>query len=343
MTPTSLDVALDVAGAARTRTTGWERFVHGLRGGLEQLETRDVRVQPVGPRWTARGRWTNLMTQLAWYSVGVRRETRSADVVHAPTYPPPRLDDRKVVWTVHDDLILGGHPEFARRGARVWVPLARRALEHVDVIVATSHTVARDLDGVGVAPAQTIVIHPGANDLPPPEEVQTAHDHRGRRATIPATFALVVGTLEARKRPEVAFEAARRVGLDVVFAGGVDASFDTGTLRVPGAHFLRPNDAQLSWLYANCGVFITTSVYEGLNMPLVEALRAGARTVASDIPIHREVGGRYVARYAPVGDVDETARSIRGTLGTDPPNGFTWPSWTDAAARYLGVYHEVAE
>jgi len=55
-------------------------------------------------------------------------------------------------------------------------------------------------------------------------------------------------------------------------------------------------DRELSWLYANCELFIAPSSIEGFGLPTVEALQCGARVVCSDIPAFREVAGN-AAQY----------------------------------------------
>jgi glycosyltransferase involved in cell wall biosynthesis len=49
-------------------------------------------------------------------------------------------------------------------------------------------------------------------------------------------------------------------------------------------------DAQLSWLYQHCKLFIMPSSLEGFCIPLVEALYFSCRIVCSDIPIFKEFG-----------------------------------------------------
>ena len=53
------------------------------------------------------------------------------------------------------------------------------------------------------------------------------------------------------------------------------------------------DDMEMASLYANCELFITLATIEGFGLPIGEALSCGARVVASDIPAHREVGGRH--------------------------------------------------
>ena len=51
------------------------------------------------------------------------------------------------------------------------------------------------------------------------------------------------------------------------------------------------SDPQLSWMYQNCKVFVTSSNLEGFCLPLLEALMFECRIVASDIPVFREIAG----------------------------------------------------
>ena len=55
---------------------------------------------------------------------------------------------------------------------------------------------------------------------------------------------------------------------------------------------------ELAALYGGAEMVVLPSFYEGFGLPAVEALRAGAPLVASDIPVLREVAGD-AALYAP--------------------------------------------
>jgi glycosyltransferase involved in cell wall biosynthesis len=49
-------------------------------------------------------------------------------------------------------------------------------------------------------------------------------------------------------------------------------------------------ESELAWLYKTCSLAVFPSSHEGLCMPVIEALSAGARVVCSDIPTLREIG-----------------------------------------------------
>ncbi|SMG08058.1 glycosyltransferase family 4 protein [Paenibacillus aquistagni] len=46
-------------------------------------------------------------------------------------------------------------------------------------------------------------------------------------------------------------------------------------------HFPFPDDAQIAYLYANCGVFVQTSHHEGFGLPILEAMACGAPVVTT--------------------------------------------------------------
>lgn len=50
---------------------------------------------------------------------------------------------------------------------------------------------------------------------------------------------------------------------------------------LPKMHFPRPSDERVSYLYANCGVFVQTSHHEGFGLPILEAMACGAPVVTT--------------------------------------------------------------
>ena len=72
----------------------------------------------------------------------------------------------------------------------------------------------------------------------------------------------------------------------------------------------RISDAEMHELLATAELVVVASFDEGLSLPVIEALRAGAPVVASDIPAHRELIGSS-GYLAPAGDIKAMARAIR--------------------------------
>jgi O-antigen biosynthesis alpha-1,2-rhamnosyltransferase len=99
-------------------------------------------------------------------------------------------------------------------------------------------------------------------------------------------------------------------------------------------------DYELETCYRLSQALITPSLAEGFNLPIVEALSKGCPVLASDLPVHREVGGEFAA-YFPVADATALARLIAEHLrtgsfpGVKPPDDFRWPDWSEGCRDLL--------
>jgi len=167
---------------------------------------------------------------------------------------------------------------------------------------------------LGVAPEFTPV---PAGDDPVPEAV-------ARPAGAP--FLLHVGSCVPRKRIDVLLDVfaavrARRPGLRLVQVGGPWPAArvrQLERLQLSGAvvRLTGLSRNQLAALYRRAAVVLLPSEAEGFGLPVIEALACGARVVASDLPVLREVGGPAVV-YCPVADTAAWADAV-GRLLDDP-------------------------
>ena len=102
--------------------------------------------------------------------------------------------------------------------------------------------------------------------------------------------ALVVGTIESRKNPVYATILALEAGLQPIVVGRFKdierKAFPSEVLVLDNC-----NDGNLKWLYSNSKILISTSKYEGVNMPIIEASYEGTPVAFSNIPIHKELFG----------------------------------------------------
>jgi alpha-1,2-rhamnosyltransferase len=171
---------------------------------------------------------------------------------------------------------------------------------------------------------------------------------------------LMVGMISPRKKHALALDAFDQLwsgGADVRLAIAGNYGWDCADLidrirRHPqyGRRlfwFKDVGDSELDYCYRHAAAFITTSIAEGFNLPIVEALSKGCPVLASDLPVHREVGGAHAA-YFPSGDaaalVELIAQHRRlGTLsGVAPPETFRWPNWTECCRELLNRVVELA-
>jgi alpha-1,2-rhamnosyltransferase len=171
---------------------------------------------------------------------------------------------------------------------------------------------------------------------------------------------LTVATLEPRKNHQYLLDAFDRVwlrGLDarLCLVGKQGWHCEDVVRRIREHPFYRKrlfllsdlSDADLLFCYDRAKALIFPSIYEGFGLPIVEALSRGCKVLASDIPIHREVGGEYCA-YFDLGSPDSLASLITdhhrtGRLPpTRPIEGFRWQNWEESCEKLIRVLVEPA-
>jgi glycosyltransferase involved in cell wall biosynthesis len=232
----------------------------------------------------------------AWASTEV---LDGLDLLHATYYlgtPPPGGLHCPLVSTLHD-MTPERLPQLAPLGRGGHRVQKRAWLEASDAIVAVSASSAADL--ATLAPdlaGRTRVIHHGTRffDLTP----------RPCPGVPAQPFHLFVGRRGGFKNTTALFEvlAARPQHL-VLVGGGPLSRLERHQMRQWGlqgrVHTLNPDDAQLAWLYRHCRAVLVPSLAEGFSLPLIEALACDAPVLASDLAVHREIGGSFVRLLDP--------------------------------------------
>lgn len=218
---------------------------------------------------------------------------------------------RPVIAVVHDALFMT-HPHWFNAYTRGSGPenLADAAAR-ATIAVTTCHTTARAILGHAPALADRLVVAPPIAPAAPRAARQGGARADAGRARDTVLF---VGTREPRKGLGTLARAmlrsagpAGRATLHVV--GKVQ------TARIPGADALSVLDAQgrvhvhdwitdarLARLRARATIAAIPAEAEGFGLPLLESLAVGLPTVASDIPVFREIAGsaaHYAAPRAP--------------------------------------------
>jgi glycosyltransferase involved in cell wall biosynthesis len=188
-------------------------------------------------------------------------------------------------------------------------------LEHSALLVCISHTTERDLAEVArrrgfTHRLNTVVIPLGADGpdrAPEPVELPS-------RLT---EFLLTVGTLEPRKNHALLLDAFDRLSerhkhLGLVIVGRQGWLTDKLADRIRshplyGKRLIWPDsvtDSQLAWLYQHAFLTIAPSLYEGLGVPVMEALRHGSPTMSSTGGALPEAGAGCTEEFDPT-DVDD--------------------------------------
>lgn len=232
-----------------------------------------------------------------------------------------------------------------------------------DFVIGISENVLTEIDTVeeGMWSAQSSAVTPLRSSFRLGAELEGTVGDVPVRDRIKAAFGnvvagstyLMVGMICRRKNYGLALDAFERLwadGADVNLAiagkSGCDCSEVVDRLRRHPQFgkklfwFDDARDRELDYCYRQAVGLITTSSAEGFNLPIVEALQHGCPVLASDLPVHREVGREYVAFFAAddaTSLVDLVRRQqTRGELeDVKSPADFRWPDWPESCRELL--------
>lgn len=158
------------------------------------------------------------------------------------------------------------------------------------------------------------------NIVPPPSVVfrlaDEPADTKAEKAVAglkPGSFALMLGTVEARKNPVLmyyTYKHALREGIKLpklVIAGRLGWLVDDFLYMVRRDPELRGqvvvlegvSNAERAWLFRHCIFTVWPSFYEGWGMPVAESLAYGKLCLSSDQSSMPEIGGKLVEYFSP--------------------------------------------
>jgi glycosyltransferase involved in cell wall biosynthesis len=267
-----------------------------------------------------------------------------ANLAHFPTLFVPRFIPGRYIVTVHD-LIDLHYPQFVKRQVAPYVrgivaPVVRGARAVITDDDATVDDLERFL-GVDARRVRVIAL---GYDEPPAAAAPAQH---------PRPYVLYVGNRRPHKNLATliaawsALPAARAV--DLVLSGPPDAALQAA--RGPGEIvFLgeRTDDDLRRW-YAGAAAYAHPALREGFGLPLLEAMRNGARVVASKAAMPRVLAPHAVL----VDAADVTAWRDALARQLDDPAGVRAAAeaaraatreltWERTARLTADVYREVA-
>lgn len=304
--------------------------------------------------------------RIGWMQLRASRVLRDLqpDVAHFTNGMIPPGSPVPTVVTVHD-MSLRLHPRcHPLRRLIINRPLNAVAIRTAAAIVTVSESARRDLLRLHPAtdPDRVSVVHEAAAPRFVAVTDQPRLDAVARRYSLPAPFALYVGTIEPRKnllRLMRAFAEARREGMrhELVCVGPYgwasrDLSSTINRLGIRAAvHFTGYVPVEdLPCIYNLAEMFLFPSVYEGFGLPVVEAMACGTPVITSNTSSLAEIATGAAETVDPYHVDAITAAMLR--LARDPEwraelaaRGLVRAqrfSWTRTAREMLSVYRRAA-
>ncbi len=277
-----------------------------------------------------------------------------------PTVDRLKKSGVKVVAVIYD-LIPITHSQFCDDFlVQVFKEWFKTSLGYIDRFVAISHTVEKDLKKFLKEEFQTDIKdkrfdyfllgsdfgYMEKEELPIREELKNIFEIR-------KNIYLTVCTIEPRKNHSYlldAFDVLWESDMDIslMIVGRVGWKVEKVLQRINTHKNLHKklffytdlNDSELKFCYENSKMLIFPSIVEGFGLPIVESLSNHLPVLASDIPIHREVGKDKIGYFdlQNPSDLSDKIKDIESNgipKGLLPDQNFKWLSWEESSKMLL--------
>ena len=241
----------------------------------------------------------------------------------------------RFVMTIHDLIPIYARDTCDQDTARVFEAFMRRALPHVDHVLAVSENTARDVRRYLATlqlPEPAITVSRNGSSFAEflTGACSAAPALPAASRDLPERFVLFVATIEGRKNHQLILDLWRRMIADgddpphLVCVGRLGwraTPFITALVETDyldgRVHLLRDvSDTDLAMLYDRCLFTVCPTFYEGWGLPVGESLAHGRICVCSDRASIPEVAGECGV-YIDIDDPAQSLRVIRGLLADD--------------------------
>ena len=292
------------------------------------------------------------------FTLPLRVRHDKLDVFHAQFIVPPFLKCKTV--TTIPDIAFEHVPQFFPVRQRAWLKLlVRESAKRAVHIITVSEYSKRDLvETYGVSAEKITVTYEGAGEEFIPLDREKAKEHLARKYGIQDEFILYLGRLQARKnlaRLVESYANVRKSGLPhkLVLAGKQDSLFEPVLARIrelnlendivmPG--YVAAEDVPAFFNAAE--VFVYISFYEGVGLPILEAMACGTPVITSRGTSLEEVAGDGAILVDPMDESsiaealtrvlsDADLRHRLGQAGLARSRQF---NFKNAAEQTIGVY-----
>jgi glycosyltransferase involved in cell wall biosynthesis/SAM-dependent methyltransferase len=164
---------------------------------------------------------------------------------------------------------------------------------------------------------------------------------------------LIVSTVEPRKNHKYLLDVFDKlwednIDVNLVIVGRVGWKVEEIMERIQKHkllnkklfHLSNINDRELLYCYQNSKMLLFPSIIEGFGLPIIESLSNSLPVLASNIPIHREVGGDNIG-YFDISNPIDLVNQIKEIEKSGIPKNlqvdknFKWISWLDSTKELL--------
>ncbi len=349
--------------AVQDDQTPYRLFVAGARhSALPPVPGPNFSWQPtrITPRWFARI-WHRLRVPLP-----VEVFTGRVPLFHATDFTlPPTLPGTRTLLTVHD-LSFVRAPETTTPVLKAYLDVVvPRSVRRASHVLADSQATKDDLvELYGTPPDKVTVLLGGVNPEFAPVTDMARRKAACQRYDIPDNpYVFSVGTVQPRKNYARLIAALDALGpqfadVHLVIAGGrgwldgpIYREVETRGLaaRVHFTGFVRDED--LPALYTEAVCLAYPSLYEGIGLPVLEAMACGIPVVTSNISSMPEIAGDAALLIDPY-DVAQLTEALRRLLADDALRadlvgcGFdqaAYFTWERAAQQLRDIYRRMLD
>lgn len=217
-----------------------------------------------------------------------------ADFFLCCAFPSPiTLWDKRAVSVIHDLTPFDYGETMAKDAMRTWRLLIRHAVRTNGLILHVSHTVMKEVQKK--FHCRKVAVIPNGVDIAEQADTSVLDKFNLEKNT----YILSVSTLEPRKNLKFLLKAFamldNKSDIKLVLTGGKGWKLEDAIGAVPPE--VEKNvvftgyvsDEELKALYQNANCFVSSSVYEGFGLPVIEAVKNDLPVVISDIPVYREI------------------------------------------------------
>ena len=277
-----------------------------------------------------------------------------------PTVSRLKKDGVKVVSVIYD-LIPITNSEFCDDFlVEVFKSWFKESLNYIDKFIAISHTVENDLKAflhkefkIEIENSKFDHFLLGSDFSYNSNNNLTIRDSLKNIFSSKKNIYLIVCTIEPRKNHKYLLDVfdklwEEKYDISLMIVGKVGWKVEDTINRINNHKKLHKNlfiftdlnDKELNYCYKNSKMLLFPSIIEGFGLPIVESLSNNLPVLASNIPIHKEVGKDNIG-YFDITNTDSLINLIKDIEQNGipknliPPKDYKWLTWKNSTQQLL--------